>query len=274
MSQLKSYAVNEFFRYQAEELALQLKMGRQFLTAHKPSLGFGGECVLRGFLQSHLPSTVQITSGFVVHGEEVSHQCDIIIYDKRFAPLAKFGEIEVVPSKAVLAVIEVKSSIRQKTFDKTLSDFEQLGSMGVANKFLFVFAPIKMATIRQYFWGKPSPEDEGSVVADNASRKYDNGREQSLPSAIVSLGENYFLSLDYVDTGQDTMGYSAYRYVYTTQKNKRHSTSCLQFFIGSLTDCCKTTPISYQEDVPPLMQEVDEDLGELESFVGFSLWNM
>ena len=55
----------EYYRSKAECLLTQINDGREFLSHHKPSLGFLGEHLLRGFLRENLPNDVKVTQGFV-----------------------------------------------------------------------------------------------------------------------------------------------------------------------------------------------------------------
>lgn len=96
----------EYYRSKAECLLTQINDGREFLSHHKPSLGFWGEHLLRGFLRENLPNDVKVTQGFVtldedfdsirqklyflinkkeddveyVFSDSISPQCDIILY--------------------------------------------------------------------------------------------------------------------------------------------------------------------------------------------------
>lgn len=45
----------EYYRSKAKCLLTQINDGREFLSHHKPSLGFWGEHLLRGFLRENLP---------------------------------------------------------------------------------------------------------------------------------------------------------------------------------------------------------------------------
>ena len=60
----------EYYRSKAECLLTQINDGREFLSHHKPSLGFWGEHLLRGFLRENLPNDVKVTQGFVTLDED------------------------------------------------------------------------------------------------------------------------------------------------------------------------------------------------------------
>ena len=60
----------EYYRSKAECLLTQINDGREFLSHHKPSLGFWGEHLLRSFLRENLPNDVKVTQGFVTLDED------------------------------------------------------------------------------------------------------------------------------------------------------------------------------------------------------------
>lgn len=168
----------EYYRSKAECLLTQINDGREFLSHHKPSLGFWGEHLLRGFLCENLPNDVKVTQGFVtldedfdsirqklyfltnkkeddveyVFSDSISPQCDIILY--RNNVVKSFSEIDVVNAKDVVCVIEVKCSINRKGFKDVLSKFKRLSEMGVQNKYIFIYNAPKYDTLMSYFSAK------------------------------------------------------------------------------------------------------------------------
>ncbi len=244
----------EYYRSKAECLLTQINDGREFLSHHKPSLGFWGEHLLRGFLRENLPNDVKVTQGFVsldkdfdsirqklyfltnkkendaeyVFSDSISPQCDIILY--RNNVVKSFGEIDIVNAKDVVCVIEVKCSIGRKSFDRTNEVFKRLQLMGVDKKYLFIYNSPLLDTLKSYFLPKQSAEKQDAfVVIDGTNMIYDHGIEAYLPSAIIGVNQNYILCQDYVIDGRDQFGYIAYRLT-----KEKTSTSCLQLFLSSL----------------------------------------
>ena len=244
----------EYYRSKAECLLTQINDGREFLSHHKPSLGFWGEHLLRGFLRENLPNDVKVTQGFVtldedfdsirqklyflknrkeddveyVFSDSISPQCDIILY--RNNVVKSFGEIDVVNAKDVVCVIEVKCSIGRKSFERTNEVFKRLQLMGVDKKYLFIYNSPLLDTMKSYFFPKQSAEKQDAfVVIDGTNMIYDHGIEAYLPSAIIGVNQNYILCQDYVIDGQDQFGYIAYRLT-----KEKTSLSCLQLFLSSL----------------------------------------
>lgn len=244
----------EYYRSKAECLLTQINDGREFLSHHKPSLGFWGEHILRGFLRENLPNDVKVTQGFVtldedfdsirqklycmihqkednverVFSDSISPQCDIILY--RNNVVKSFGEIDIVNAKDVVCVIEVKCSIGRKSFDRTNEVFKRLQLMGVDKKYLFIYNSPLLDTLKSYFLPKQSAEKQDAfVVIDGTNMIYDHGIEAYLPSAIMGVNQNYILCQDYVIDGRDQFGYIAYRLT-----KEKASLSCLQLFLSSL----------------------------------------
>lgn len=244
----------EYYRSKAECLLTQINDGREFLSHHKPSLGFWGEHLLRGFLRENLPNDVKVTQGFVsldkdfdsirqklyfltnkkendaeyVFSDSISSQCDIILY--RNNVVKSFGEIDIVNAKDVVCVIEVKCSIGRKSFDRTNEVFKKLQLMGVDKKYLFIYNSPLLDTLKSYFLPKQSAEKQDAfVVIDGTNMIYDHGIEAYLPSAIIGVNQNYILCQDYVIDGRDQFGYIAYRLT-----KEKTSLSCLQLFLSSL----------------------------------------
>lgn len=244
----------EYYRSKAECLLTQINDGRNFLSHHKPSLGFWGEHLLRGFLRENLPNDVKVTQGFVtldedfdsirqklyymIHHKEdnvdcvfsdpISPQCDIILY--RNNVVKSFGEIDIVNAKDVVCVIEVKCSIGRKSFERTNEIFKRLQLMGVDKKYLFIYNSPLLDTLKSYFFPKQSAEKQDAfVVIDGTNMIYDHGIEAYLPSAIIGVNQNYILCQDNVVDGRDQFGYIAYRLT-----KEKASLSCLQLFLSSL----------------------------------------
>lgn len=244
----------EYYRSKAKCLLTQINDGREFLSHHKPSLGFWGEHLLRGFLRENLPNDVKVTQGFVtldedfdsisqklyfltnkkeddeeyVFSDSISPQCDIILY--RNNVVKSFGEIDIVNAKDVVCVIEVKCSIGRKSFERTNEVFKSLQLMGVDKKYLFIYNSPLLGTLKSYFFSKQSAEKQDDfVVIDDTNMIYDHGIEAYLPSAIIGVNQNYILCQDYVVDGRDQFGYIAYRLT-----KEKASLSCLQLFLSSL----------------------------------------
>lgn len=243
----------EYYRSKAECLLTQINEGREFLSHHKPSLGFWGEHLLRGFLRENLPNDVKVTQGFVtldedfdsirqklyymihhkednverVFSDSISPQCDIILY--RNNVIKSFGEIDIVNAKDVVCVIEVKCSINRKGFKDVLSNFKRMSAMGIQNKYIFIYNAPKYDTLMLYFYPKQYKMKDEVIVDDGANALYDHGGEAYLPLAIIGVNQDYLLCQDFVVGEPDKFGYVAYRLT-----KEKANLSCLQLFLSSL----------------------------------------
>lgn len=251
----------------------QINDGREFLSHHKPSLGFWGEHLLRGFLRENLPNDVNVTQGFVtldedfdsirqklfylIHKKEdnvervfsdpISPQCDIILY--RDKVVKSFGEIDIVNAKDVVCVIEVKCSINRKGFKDVLSNFKRLSAMGVQYKYIFIYNAPKYGTLTSYFYPKQDKMNDEVIVDDGANALYDHGDEAYLPSAIIGVNRDYLLCQDLIIGEPDKYGYVAYRLT-----KEKANLSCLQLFLSSLFQI-----IEEEDDISKKPFEMDFD---------------
>lgn len=160
-----------------------------------------------------------------VFSDSISPQCDIIIFTGK--PEKTFGEIVIVNSKDVIAVIEVKCSIDRKKFENTLVNFRKLARMGVKNKYLFIFNSCSLRSIHSYFY--PQNAKDEVAIAQIFNPLYDHGDEIWLPNAVVGVNKNYCLCQNYVISDRDQFGYTFYRL-----KNDAENISCLQLFLSHL----------------------------------------
>lgn len=263
----------EYYRSKAECLLTQINEGREFLSHHKPSLGFWGEHLLRGFLRENLPNDVKVTQGFVtldedfdsirqklyylihkkednverVFSDSISPQCDIILY--RNNVIKSFGEIDIVNAKDVVCVIEVKCSVNRKGFKDVLSNFKRLSAMGVQNKYIFIYNAPKYDTLKLYFYPKQDKMNDEVIVDDGANALYDHGDEAYLPSAIIGVNRDYLLCQDLIIGEPDKYGYVAYRLT-----KEKANLSCLQLFLSSLFQI-----IEEEDDISKKPFEMDFD---------------
>ena len=264
---------NDIFRLKAVSLLRQIEEAKEFLSHHKPSLGFWGEHLLRGFLRENLPNDVKITQGFVtldedfdsirqklyylIHKKEdnvervfsnsISPQCDIILYRNNVVKTS--GEIDIVNAKDVVCVIEVKCSINRKGFEDVQSNFKRLSAMGIQNKYIFIYNAPKYDTLKSYFYPKQDKMNDEVIVDDGANALYDHGDEIYLPSAIIGVNRDYLLCQNFIVGEPDKFGYVAYRLT-----KEKANLSCLQLFLSSLFQV-----IEGEDDISKKPFEMDFD---------------
>jgi hypothetical protein len=78
---------------------------------HNLTDGEWKETILRAILKRHLPSNVEVGSGFVVKPNSSSKQIDILIYDTSKPVLYRDGDLVIITPDSVKGIIEVKTKI-------------------------------------------------------------------------------------------------------------------------------------------------------------------
>lgn len=197
-------------RRQAKVFLKRINEARAFFVAHKPSIGHAGEHLLRQSLRSLMPQPYGVCQGFVTYKDELSRQCDVIIYKKSESAIKKsYGDLKVVQAESVVSVIEVKSSISKETFRSTLSAFEELKKLQVTNCFLFVYDRLTCRSLRKWLLGYKFPPKctEEFIVTD--CNQFDWPDKEWLPNAILTLDANKFYSLSHISAYDgDRFGYA------------------------------------------------------------------
>lgn len=224
------------YRQQAKVFLRRMTEAKLFFDKHKPSVGFVGEYLLRKSLHALLSNDYGICQGFVIYGKEISRQCDIIIFKKGEDSISKsYGELKIVNAEKVVAVIEVKSSIKKDTFFSTLKAFEELHTLRVTNCFLFVYG--QLSRRKMYNWliyNCPNTSTEQYIVTD--SYMYDWPDIDWLPNSVLALDSNKYFKLGHLsaDNG-DWVGYTALN----IKDGKNAQISCLQEFFSDIVSLCE-----------------------------------
>ena len=101
----------EQFKDDYVKLSRQIFVNKDGTLIHPGEFGMYREKIIREFLAPFLPTRLAIGSGFVITAaNNISTQCDIIIYDKEHTPVIENGEQRFFPVECVVGVIEVKSN--------------------------------------------------------------------------------------------------------------------------------------------------------------------
>ena len=97
--------VVSYFKSLSKELEAQKDRVRNFIGNHHwLSDGEWKEGVLRSVIASRLPDSVKIGRGFVLTEEEISTQCDVILYKSDYPVLFRDGGFVILPTEAVLGI--------------------------------------------------------------------------------------------------------------------------------------------------------------------------
>lgn len=88
------------------------------------------ERIVSDLLKPFLPTRLAIGTGFIItHNNNISTQCDLIIYDREHTPVIENSEQRFFPVECVVGVIEVKSKLTKADLTvalKKLADIKKL----------------------------------------------------------------------------------------------------------------------------------------------------
>ena len=206
---------NEFYRLKTAELLNEILQIKTFIKNHNPTIGVLTEEILRKFLSTYLPKGVAIEQGFIIDEEgNLSKQIDIIIYDNQlYSPLYRVNDIVVVPNKSVIAIIEVKTTVKgKKAFHDIIKYFKSVSKIldNRTKTHLFIYNAATTFKLNEYFQNYKHPGDY---------QKFDHDTFHYLPDVITGIQASYHLRKDHVVFERDMMGYTAYNYVDSTDKD-------------------------------------------------------
>ena len=103
------------------DLSRQIFVNEEGTLIHPGEFGTYREKIIKSLLQPFLPSRLDIGSGFIITAKDnISTQCDIVIYDKANTPVIETEEQRFFPIECVVGVIEVKSKLNKSTFKEAL----------------------------------------------------------------------------------------------------------------------------------------------------------
>ncbi len=252
---------NEFLRLKAQELTLLLKQARELVLDHNPTIGSIAEEIVRGYLNGILPNRFKATQGFAEHKGSLSPQCDIIIYDRlNYSPLYSFGNIEIIPSTAIVSIIEIKTGITAQRFCEQLRHIEKTHNFGISRCHLIIFQGPRLKSLQNWFYNANAPavkrfseknisKDSMFITSDN--RTYDVDDYELLPESILILDKGACMIKDLVqDSHNDYWGYTAYSII----DNENKEICGLQIFTEQILNDLESTS-NPQAQFPPLLTE-------------------
>lgn len=117
----------EQFKDDYINLSRQIFVNKEGTLIHPGEFGMYREKIIKEFLSPFLPARLAIGSGFIITAENnISTQCDIIIYDREYTPVIENGEQRFFPVECVVGVIEVKSKLTKSDFKKALIKLSEI----------------------------------------------------------------------------------------------------------------------------------------------------
>lgn len=119
------------------------------LVTHPSSNGFYKENIIRSVIKKYIPSSVKVSSGFILYDGSHSNQIDVLLHDSKYPSLFHENDLSVITPEAFLGMIEIKSnadvknlneSLRKLAEDKIkLSKISKIKEELVKNKFIGFF---------------------------------------------------------------------------------------------------------------------------------------
>lgn len=111
--------------------AKQTFVGANGKLIHPGEFGNYREACCKDFLQYFIPQSLSIEEGFIINTlDEVSTECDIIIYDKNNTPLIQSKELQkFYPVETVSAVGEIKSILTKAKLKEALEKLSRVKAM-------------------------------------------------------------------------------------------------------------------------------------------------
>ena len=243
-----------YYSLVSQELQIKLAQVRQVIKKHNPTTGLLTETIVRSFLSTYLPHIVSVEQGFIMNEKgEVSRQCDILIYDTlNYAPLYRVDDVVVVPAVAVVAIIEVKTTITRKIFHSVVDYFQDVAPFSQARTFLFVYDSCSIEKLEDYFKSYKHKVDYPY---------FDHDTYLNLPNQITGINPSYHLKQDMDVSISDQMGYSSY--FTADQEGTEHS--ALQLFYESIAE----TVFTYSRQVGGSDEIRSPEIGKTSQLSGY-----
>lgn len=200
--------MEKYYHLVSQAFQNRLAQIKQFIRNHNPTIGLLTEEIIRQFLKDHLPKSACVEQGFIMKPNgEISKQCDILIYDSfNYAPYYRINDVVIIPSHAVIAIIEVKTTMTKQIFHETITYFRNISEFkfdNSANTYLFIFNSPKLSNYANYLRNFKHPGDY---------QQFDHDTFQFLPDEITGLNDSFHLKKADVNYNSDMIGYDSWFY--------------------------------------------------------------
>jgi hypothetical protein len=99
---------------------------------HSGEYGMYREAIVRDFLKFIVPRALEVSTGFIITTlNDVSTQCDIVVFDPRLTPLYQEGDRQrFFPVESAFCVGEVKSKLSRQEFAEALNKLAAIKALG------------------------------------------------------------------------------------------------------------------------------------------------
>jgi hypothetical protein len=102
------------------------------MLRHAGEYGMYREAIVRDFLKFIIPGSLDMSTGFLISSmNDVSTQCDIVVFDSGMTPLYQEGDRQrFFPVESVFCVGEVKSTLSRVQFSEAINKLAAIKSLG------------------------------------------------------------------------------------------------------------------------------------------------
>lgn len=241
---LEDTAQKQFYESFSKELLGKFQRLHNLIPDHHESTGNYHEEILRVSLRNFLSKRYSVKTGFIYGGDNrLSRQIDILVVDEQ-APVAYLfqeGEFAVVAPEAVVAVIEVKTTLDKTAFKDAVNNIlKAKGVLDYPNRvtgIIFGFQKsiknnIPLTKRMMDSWFKDGPWENTDVD------KYFLG-----PDAIFWLNTN-FAMMPYIPEGNSIGGTNKYYGIYHNQ-NEINGWQITQMLM-LISQACRVTDANYR----------------------------
>jgi hypothetical protein len=200
------------------------------LTPHGPSSGQYHEEILRNVLKNFLSKRFSVKTGFIYGKGKVSGQIDILIIDENcpIAYLFQEGDFVVVLPEAVVAVIEIKSTINSQNFAEGMDGIFRAIGMAEYHSITGIFFGFDGGTIDDQTLDRWFKNDKCKKYID---------KKENAPDAIMFLSKGIML-LPYNEEPGISPKPGTYRKMIANQNNDRGKGSQLSVLLALIINSC------------------------------------
>ncbi|TDX48378.1 DUF6602 domain-containing protein [Orenia marismortui] len=118
----------ENFKLRFSETSKRVFCDEEGKLIHPGEFGSYREAACRDFLKLVVPSSYDISQGFIINTyNNISHQCDIVIYNSEITPLLESNECQrFFPVETVVAIGEIKSKLSKDDFSNAINKLSKV----------------------------------------------------------------------------------------------------------------------------------------------------
>lgn len=144
----------EIMQLVSKQLVASIETGR-VAVGHRGEKGGAVEAAVRQFFRDHLPSSIGVAHGEVIDrlGNK-SSQLDVILYDEKRTPILyqdREAGVRVIPVEGVIAVVEVKTSLRLDQVPELSAAARRLKELDRSSYYLSEESPMRTVS---YAYGR------------------------------------------------------------------------------------------------------------------------